>query len=41
MIRSHINLCEQAGFIGMNGTKKPQIQLTRQGHEELEARRSA
>ena len=40
VIRYHIDLCEQAGFIRMNGTKKPQIQLTWTGHEELEARQS-
>ena len=40
VIRYHIDLSEQAGFIRMNGTKKPQIQLTWAGHEELEARRS-
>lgn len=41
VIRYHVNLCEQAGFIRMNGAKQPQIQLTWKGHEELEARRSA
>jgi repressor of nif and glnA expression len=40
VIRYHIDLCEQAGFIRMNGTKDPQIQLTWTGHEELEARRN-
>ncbi len=40
VIRYHIDLCEQAGFIRMNGARQPQIQLTWKGHEELEARRS-
>ena len=39
VVKYHIDLCEQTGFIRMNGTKKPQIQLTWTGHEELEARR--
>ena len=40
LIRYHIDLCEQAGFIRMKEGKNPQIQLTWAGHEELEARRS-
>ena len=37
MLRYHIDLCEQAGFVRMTRT---QVQLTWSGHEELEARRS-
>ena len=40
LIKYHIDLCEQAGFIRMKDGKKPQIQLTWSGHEELEAGRT-
>ena len=40
MLKYHVDLCEQAGFVRMTGTRKPQIQLTWAGHEELEARPS-
>lgn len=40
LIRYHVDLCEQAGFIRMKNDGKPQLQLTWSGHEELEARRN-
>ena len=41
VVKYHIDLCEQAGFVRIAGreTRLPQIQLTWTGHERLEARR--
>ena len=42
VIKYHVDLCEQAGFVRIAGrdTTLPQIQLTWAGHEQIQTRRA-
>ena len=40
VMKYHIDLCEQAGFVRTKHAENPQIQLTWAGHEQLEASRT-
>ena len=41
VVKYHIDLCEQAGFVRITGekTRLPQIQLTWEGHRRLDSER--
>ena len=40
VLRYHVDLCEQAGFVRLRSGVDPQIQLMWSGHEQLDASRS-